>query len=92
MDIPFEVVEKAMLSDQIIKIADGHTIRTKSVNERYAYNVTDELEAWIDETYPDINVKLIEEMKARIKKKMRVNKEIMANIATAIYSRINNGK
>lgn len=57
VDIPYKTVEKAM-SAETIKISTWHSIRTKAINEWYEYNVTDEIEAYIMDEYPQIQDQL----------------------------------
>lgn len=80
-------MEKAMSADTI-KISEGHTIRTKAINERYEYNITDEIEAYIMEEYPHLQGELIAKIKQRRKEEKRVTKEVVNNIV----DRMVNGK
>lgn len=86
VDIPYEVVEKAMTTD-VLKIGEWHSIRTKAVNERYWVNITNELEAWIDDNYKSHYQEIMQIVKQREKEWLRVNKEIVANIAQDIVDK-----
>jgi len=85
-DIPYDQLEKAMQAPTI-KISKWHTIRTNAVNEWYEYNITDELEAWIMEEYPQYQKQLMEELRIRRKEWKRVNKEIIVNILNRKYKK-----
>ena len=76
VDVPFEAIEKSM-NNETIKIAEGHYIRTKAINERYAYNVTDEIEVYIDDNFPDHSQEIKKIIDDRRKAWQRVNKEIV---------------
>ena len=84
VDKPFSEIEKIMDDDQMtrIKISSlNRKIRKTSIHDFYSYNVTDELEAWIEDTYPDIKNDLKQEKEKREKEGFRNNKEIIQNIA-----------
>lgn len=84
VDMPFEVVEKAMQND-VVKIGNWHTIRSKAINERYEYNITNEIEARVDENFRDISEQLMDIINDRKKRWLRISKEIVASIASKVY-------
>lgn len=90
VDIPYKTVEKAM-SAETIKISPWHSIRTKAINEWYELNITDEIEAYIMDEYPDIQTQLLEEMKKRRKEGKRVSKVIVNNVAQRFMVKKSNG-
>lgn len=63
-----------------LQIGKEHVIRTSAINEYYGYSITDELEAWIYEEYPDQAENLLKMVRKRKDEWKRVNKEIVANI------------
>ena len=85
VDIPYDVVNQAMATDAL-KIWECHSIRTKAINERYGYNVTDDLEVRVDENYKELSNEIMAVVRKRRKDGERVNKEIVANIAEGLTS------
>lgn len=86
VDLPRAVVDKALSSGWNIKIWPQDTVKAAAVNRWYASNVTDELDAYIYETYPSIADELMSKVSQRKKDKLRVNRDIIDNVAKNILN------
>lgn len=88
VDIPFDVVDWELNKEwnNTLKISKGHTIKSSAINEWYVLNITDEIEAWIMDEYPDIQNELMADVKKRRKEGKKVNKEIVVNIIQRKYT------
>lgn len=81
INIPRSKVEEIMADEDIdtIKIAEQDKIKKAGISRRYAYNLTDEMEAWILEEHPNHVEAIKREIKRREKEWLPVRKEIINN-------------
>ena len=85
VNAPFKAVNELMQKNTI-KIWVEHFIKTSAINERFAYNLTDSDEFWVQENYPTIADEVLLIISQRRKEKKRVNKGIITIIAKRILN------
>lgn len=83
VDVPFEKIKEAMKAQTLV-IWRNHIIRTSAINEYYELNMTNEVDLFIEEEFPDISEEITRIVAERRRNGMRVTKAIVTNIAALL--------
>jgi phosphopantothenate synthetase len=77
--LSYATVDSEIKKAESLQIGKGHSIRCKAINERYAYNSSDEMEIYILHNYKNNYDELMEFVKEMRKAKLSLNKEVVNN-------------